>query len=135
MPDGPFEVVGAGDVDRTNQSFQAGALSSGAVELASLLLPRDRVSGRPRVVFCCCMPPSRAQATSIRDPDQELLRSSGWYAEIRSARAEISLHSDAIHESILVFPYSRSKRHFYLDRSLELTVGLPPPAKPVHHQS
>ena len=88
----------------------------------------------PRVV-CCCMPPSRAQATSIRDPDQGLLRSSGWHAEIRSARAEISLHSDAIHESILVFPYGRSKHHFYLDRSLELTVGLPPPAKPVHHQS
>ena len=79
--------------------------------------------------------PSRAQVTSIRDPDQGLSRSSGWYAEIRSARPEISLHSDAIHESILVYAYGRSKRHFYLDRSLELTVGLPPPAKPSHHQS
>ena len=135
IPDGPFEVVGTADPVASQQPFQAGALFSEAVELANLLVPQDRDAGLSggRLLL---------HYAAVQGHGHQRSRSgSGVVARLwlvcreSVSKAEISLHSDAIHESLLVSPDGRSERHFYLDGSLELTVGLPAAAKSIRHRS
>ena len=135
IPDGPFEVVGAPGADRGSQPFRAGPFFGEAVELANSLVPQDLIpdSNRGRLLL---------HFAAVHGPGfQRSKAGSGVVARFWLVcrepirKAVISLHSDAIHESLLVSPDGRSERHFYLGGSLELTVGLSAAAKSVHPRS
>ena len=126
IPRDAFEIIDVVDADGVVQPFAPGTLFADALQLSNSLVP-EPLSGVGEgllIRYAAVLGPGGSRSET----------GSGVLATFRLRCAgvirdgEISLHSDPVHETLLVSPDGRGERHFYLDRAIDVTVSPETPA-------